>query len=288
MKRIATSYIIAFVTFAVFAEVTDRPNAFLKAEYEAWNLRKDLHQNEKDLLKKEKYILQIAQGRSYYYDPQTYYIDSLENDPTGKAIREQALEDALQEFMRSGTDAFKIMEDKGLMPKNRYKCRKDFDSEAITVWNANGADRYKYIVPMDELVWELGDSIVSVLGYDCNSATADYHGRKWTAWFAPDIPVQDGPWQLCGLPGLIMKADTQDGEYGFEIKALQRCDESLKDPFESEKLFTTKRKSYLKIRDHTIRNRSAQIGAMTGGKVKLSDKVNYKGKDDFIETDYHD
>ncbi|MDE6768112.1 MAG: GLPGLI family protein, partial [Muribaculaceae bacterium] len=129
---------------------------------------------------------------------------------------------------------------------------------------------------------------INVLGYECNAATADYHGRKWLAWFAPNIAVQDGPWQLCGLPGLILKAETMDGNYGFEIKGLQKCNEPLKTPFEDDRIFKTKRKSYLKMRDHTLRNRAAQIKAMTGGAVNLSSSVDYKGKDDFLETDYHE
>lgn len=102
------------------------------------------------------------------------------------------------------------MKEKGLLPESQYKCRKNFSENSITVWDSSSADRYQYYVDMNDLAWELNDSTATVFEYECNLATADYHGRKWKAWFALDVPVQDGPWQLCGLPGLIMKAETDD------------------------------------------------------------------------------
>lgn len=288
MKRLYFTISILSI-LALTSSAEERPMAFLKAQFTEWHKSRD----NKDYAEKEqyinehKYILQIGNGASYYYDPQTFYVDSLENDPAGKAICEQALSDALHEFMESGKDAFAIMEEKGLMAKSRYKNEKDFQKRTITVWNSNGADRYQYDVDMYDLQWELCDSVETVLDYECNLATADYHGRKWYAWFAPEIPVQDGPWQLCGLPGLIMKADTEDGEYGFVITGLQECNEPFKPILiDEDEIYKTKRKSYLKMRDHGRRNRSAQISAMTGGKVNVN--ADYKGTDDYLETDYYE
>lgn len=269
---------------SVYAD--EKTMATLKAEYTAWHKPKD-QKKDKPYIREDKFILQIGNGSSYYYDPQTFYVDSLENDPTGKAIRDQAMSDALREFSETGADAFAIMKEKGLLPESQYKCRKDFSENSITVWDSNSADRYQYNVAMDDLVWELNDSTATVFEYECNLATADYHGRKWKAWFALDVPVQDGPWQLCGLPGLIMKAETDDGEYGFIITGLQQCHEPLKPIFiDPERLFKTKRKSFLKTKDYTRRNRSAYISAMTKGAVKVN--ADYTGTDDFLETDYHE
>lgn len=273
-----------YVPLSMAAE--DRPIAFMKAQYKEWHKIKNTEKDTSDV-SENKYVLQIGRGVSYYYDPQTYYVDSLENDPTGKAIRDQAMHDALNEFMNSGADAFAIMRDKGLMAESRYKNQKDFRSNIITVWNTNGGDIYRYETDMNDLNWEICDSTKIILDYDCNLATADYHGRKWKAWFAPEVAIQEGPWQLCGLPGLILEAETEDGEYGFEITGLQKCNESFKPIFiDSDNLFNTPRKSFLKMKDYARRNRSSRIRAMTGGKVKVD--ADYKGSDDFLETDYHE
>lgn len=70
--------------------------------------------------------------------------------------------------------------------------------------------------------WEISDDTKEIMGYQCFKATADYRGRRWTAWFAPEIPVQDGPWKLCGLPGLILEAGDSHNEYHFVANALKQ------------------------------------------------------------------
>lgn len=281
MKRLLLYMLLGSVAVAVIA---DNTNAKLKAEYEAVHSYIKSSGNPTEEIR--KWILQMAQGKSYYYNAQTFYIDSLKHDPNGKAMLDAAFSDALNEFTQTGADAFKIMEDKGLMPQGNYKCLKNFEEEKMTVWDSNMGDHFRYPVPMDDLVWEMCDSTKVILNYKCQMAVADYHGRRWTAWFAPDVPVQDGPWQLYGLPGLIMEANSVDGEYRFLIKGLQQCDSPLKDPYERENIFIGKRKNFLKQKDYTRRNRSAHIAAMTNGAVKVN--ADYTGTDDFLETDYHE
>ena len=73
--------------------------------------------------------------------------------------------------------------------------------------------------------WTIADSTREVLGYTCQQATADFRGRHWTAWFATDIPVSDGPWKLGGLPGLILEAYDKGHQYTFTVVGLERVAE---------------------------------------------------------------
>ena len=285
MKRIITYLLLISTLLPAFAD--ERPTAIMKVEYETTHLSHNIRTG-KPIVSTDKYLLQIAPGSSYYYDPQTYLIDSLDNDPNGRIALDRIRNESYEECMKTGKDAFEYQKEKGIMRNKRYKCLKDFNNSNITIWDSSMGDKYRYEVAMDDLNWELGDSIKEVMGYECHSATADYHGRHWTAWFAPELAIQDGPWQLCGLPGLIMEAYTDDGSYRFDIKGLQSCNEVFKDPYEDEKYFHTKRTSFLKMKDYSRRNRSAQISAMTKGKVTLNGSVNYTGTDDYIETDYHE
>lgn len=276
-----------FLLAALNAHPQDRPIATMKVEYEQWNLSENEITGEVARYS-DKFILQIAKDVSYYYNAQTFFVDSLENDPNGKAALALAWNDAYREMVNGGKNSYDIMKEKGFTKRASAKYLKKFTEGVIDVWDSNMGDKYNYKVELSDLTWEIGDSLRNVLGYECNSAMADYHGRKWKVWFSTDIPVQDGPWQLCGLPGLILSAETEDGEYGFLATGIQKCNEPLKELYINEdKVFKTKRKSFLKMKDHTRRNRSAQISAMTGGNVSLSN-VDFKGKKDFIETDYHD
>lgn len=266
--------------------LAETPRAFLKVEYDEIVIYPK--EKETDITNHfEKFILLIANGKSQYYNYQTFYIDSLENDPTGKSALDALWKQAYEEMMISKTEPYKYMKDRGFVGESRYRSEKDFDKGIITVKDSNMGNKYRYPVEMSDLLWQIGDSTKNILGYDCINAKADYHGRQWLAWFAPDIPVQDGPWQLCGLPGLIMEAETIDNikKYAFKITGIQKTDEEFKPDFIENKYYNTKRKSFLKMKDYSRRNRAAQIGAMTGGTVKLSEKVNYKGEIDYIEID---
>ena len=74
--------------------------------------------------------------------------------------------------------------------------------------------------------WRIGTEEMIILGYRCLRATAFYCGREWVVWFTYEIPVAAGPWKLCNLPGLILRAEDGTGDYIFECEALQH-DKSL-------------------------------------------------------------
>lgn len=279
MKRIILYFILG-LSLPLIAE--DRPLATLKAEYKA--ISHELNYEGDTIQNINKFILQIAPEKSYFYNTQTYYVDSMENDPQGRILYEEALKASISK----GKEMFKFLSQQGFMPESRYRCLKDFNNNNMRIWESNMGSKYRYDIDMADLIWELGDSIKNVVGYECQNAYADYHGRKWEVWFAPDIPIKDGPWQLFGLPGLIMEATTDDGLYSFEIIGIQECNESFKPPFEDERYFITKRKSFLKQKDYSRKNRAAMVNAMTNGKVNLSNSINSSENNiDFIETDYH-
>lgn len=59
--------------------------------------------------------------------------------------------------------------------------------------------------------WEIiNDSVTTIAGHECYLAETNFRGRHWRAWYAPDIPLQLGPWKFCGLPGMILKAESPD------------------------------------------------------------------------------
>lgn len=54
------------------------------------------------------------------------------------------------------------------------------------------------------------------MGYTCQLAKATFKSRTWYAWYSEDIPMNEGPWKLCGLPGLILRAYDQSKQYVFD------------------------------------------------------------------------
>ena len=67
----------------------------------------------------------------------------------------------------------------------------------------------------------IGKEFKIINGYRCQSAETSFRGRKYKAFFTPDIPVNAGPWKFNNLPGLIVEVKSLDGEYQFRLNELK-------------------------------------------------------------------
>ena len=75
-------------------------------------------------------------------------------------------------------------------------------------------DAEKDIVSMDSLAtdqpWKIDHTSTKIiLGFSCQKATKTVDGGEETVWFAPDIPISDGPGHYYGLPGLILQVENK-------------------------------------------------------------------------------
>jgi GLPGLI family protein len=77
---------------------------------------------------------------------------------------------------------------------------------------------YTFAININEtLDWKITNEKIKIGNFNCQKATTDYSGRKWTAWFTNEIPIQDGPYIFKGLPGLIIKISDDKQDYNFEL-----------------------------------------------------------------------
>lgn len=70
------------------------------------------------------------------------------------------------------------------------------------------------------LNWSLEDRRDTLLGLECYAARVEYGGRFYTAWFAPGIPIPDGPYVFGGLPGLIVELRDEHEWFIYQLKSL--------------------------------------------------------------------
>jgi len=70
--------------------------------------------------------------------------------------------------------------------------------------------------------WKLFDSSVTIQGFQCKVARKRYHGRNYTAYYAPSIPLQDGPLKFCGLPGLIVLVNDDLNEVKISLTSFRK------------------------------------------------------------------
>lgn len=229
-----------------------------------------------------QYVLLANSKESKFYSPRTEQIDSLNSTPEGEVKFKE-----MQRAAALGGNYDDIPRRDGSM----YVV-KSTESGIMKVYDTAGMEQYIVEEPLENIEWTLvEDSVKNVLGYDCIMATAAYHGRKWTAWFTPEIPVQAGPWKLAGLPGLILEADADNGVYSFFATGIQNTDRPIIPVYLADRYEKISRKDFLKAKRSFLDNPLGQINAKYGasgvvvsGDVKFADA----SKVDLIETDYHE
>ena len=99
----------------------------------------------------------------------------------------------------------------------------DYPEGQVTVRDAIPPSIYETQEKRKNIKWTLNDDTLTVAGYLCKTAVCQLHGRKWTVRYAEDIATTAGPWKLCGLPGLIVEAVSDDGIHRFTLTELQHA-----------------------------------------------------------------
>lgn len=130
---------------------------------------------------------------------------------------------------------------------------------------------YQCIEDIETPAWELvSDSTSTIMGYACQLAVANFKGRTWYAWYAEDIPLDNGPWKLRGLPGLILRAYDKDKEYEFTAAGMTTCKDDTPITFAKKKREKVSQKDLLELQE------KEDLGTMLtmGAKVQ-----NAKGED---------
>lgn len=77
-------------------------------------------------------------------------------------------------------------------------------------------DYFKYN-STDIINWKLSPETKKVAQYNLQKATCDFGGRKWIAWFNPEIPINEGPYKFRGLPGLIFEIEDSQKQFSFKL-----------------------------------------------------------------------
>lgn len=280
-KLIILFTVLLLMPFAALGKKkpADYPKAEIKVSY---NYHEKFLRGSDGLVEKDIPMLLLANTKqSKFFCRDTEYKDSLESTPSGSKLRDKLLSEAVKHATSTG--------DQSHVDNWAYKSfvyvYKDYEPASTTVYDQAGMmESGYYSEPFSEMSWEIGDSTKTVLGYECIMATANYHGRRWTAWFAPEIPIQDGPWKLQGLPGLILEASEPSGQHHFVADGIEKTSQPIYPMFRKKKYDKMSRLDMLKglrnYRDNGMSMVKASIGLDLG--VDPEPQTEY----DFLETDY--
>ena len=147
---------------------------------------------------KENYILDIGTKETKYYTYDFFVADSLitNNIPFPKEM--------------------KLNTSDIIVHKNNNNEFFQYDLLENTVLQLQTNDTQK---------WNLSQEKKNVKNLSLQKAITTWGGRNWTAWFAEEIPFQEGPYKFHGLPGLIVEIYDNKKNYHFELVRSEKIKE---------------------------------------------------------------
>ena len=272
--RLVSVLLAAVISVVTEAQVPIMDDVFLKCSYEYKSVKDSVkHEQKEDLV-----LLLIGKSHSAFYSYYTFQTDSLRLSPDYQIKWRQAFLTAFQKDGAAATNFY--------FRRLTSYTYKDFLLNTIKTYDDVNNSLFVYEDTLDAQQWELMDSIKIVLGYICQKAETVYHGRIWTAWFAADIPIDNGPWKLGGLPGLIMEAYDANNEHHFTMNGLQQVNHTpIIDKSKEGKYKRTTRIKFLKAKRDFEENSARIIQAQTDVSLDFdaSSKTIHR---DYLETDY--
>ena len=276
MKTIVSILLLASIAVQAAAREPMIDRAYIKCLYR-YVYTFDTLKNE---LRDDLLILQIGKEVSKCYSYYTFQCDSLQRTPDGAKV--------WSELFRRAIEKDGIYGDFPHVRMSTY-VYKNYPTGQMTITDRISLQDYCYVDSLHTQTWTMGDSTREVLGYTCQQATADFRGRRWTAWFATDIPVSDGPWKLGGLPGLILEAYDEGQQHVFTAVGLERVkDEPIifnqKDGH-NRRFEPTNRLDFLRMERRFLMDSNSFIQMETGIDL-LGDEPNRVMRYDLLERDY--
>lgn len=134
------------------------------------------------------------------------------------------------------------------------------------------------IQTQDSQDWKLVDEKKQLGNLTVQKATTNWGGRNWTAWFAPEIPIHEGPHKFRGLPGLIVELTDAKNNYHWTLAKSQKLEGKQNNSYleMAEKMaVTTTREKYvnakLKFYESPVNFIQNSVGSSNASSFYLND-----------------
>ncbi|MFV0331529.1 MAG: GLPGLI family protein [Dysgonomonas sp.] len=177
-------------------------------------------------------LLQIGNNISKYVDFYGLIGDSLVNAYTKEGVDFSIIFTRTQPYIKGSS---------------REKIFKNYPKGKITTTNFFAGSSYLYEEASVNIDWKLESGNMTIAGYKCKKASTTLFGRRYTAWYAPDIPISNGPWKFSGLPGLILKVEDNKKQVFFECIAIDKPRWEDQIYISENNYMKTSKKAFLKL-----------------------------------------
>lgn len=142
------------------------------------------------------------------------------------------------------------------LPGDLLSCyiKKDISSKKI-IYYSDEFDEHEYKYEENpDFKWEIAKKEnKEILGFKVYAASTKYAGRKYYAYFTTELPIQDGPYKFCGLPGLILEIFDEKNDHHFLATGISKEYKiSIDDYIAKRKYIETSRGKFIEMRkNHT-------------------------------------
>lgn len=251
VNKICLLIFIQLLPFQSFSQYFDFPTILLDSANIIVSYKLDWKQDTNDLnrIRHEKMTLLIGKEVSLFMSYNFYQLRLIGR----KAEKEGRLDD----FLNSE-------EITNLRTRFSYSIYKNYPKGKITYTDKVLPAFLKYEENFDLFKWQLSDQVDTINGYFAHCAYTNYGGRRWVAWYAPDIPLSDGPYKFRGLPGLILMLYDDQKHYTFTFDEIVRPKEVITLEYLDIDWVKTKRIEFLKAESNfknDIISRAKETGA---------------------------
>lgn len=145
-------------------------------------------------------------------------------------------------------------------PNLIYTITKNYSKNSVVYHIKDSGVKFK-LTEKKPITWKISEETKVINNLKCQKATTDLYGRKWVAWFSPEITIQDGPYKFNNLPGLIVKIEDTEKNHSFELTEIKNIKNlKLSNDYKNEKEITQKQLNQLF--DDRAKNINSNIGEM--------------------------
>ena len=82
------------------------------------------------------------------------------------------------------------------IPAILYRIYKNHPKGMLTYTEYIPSNYFKFEESLDLFHWAISVDTSTICGFKTQRATCNFGGRNWIAWFAPELPYNDGPYKL--------------------------------------------------------------------------------------------
>ena len=179
-------------------------------------------------------VLRRNETKSLFYSQSNFEKDSMLLEASGPEER-KAINDSIKTRYGKVSVYYYVLEDFG---------KKELEFVESLPTNS------RYTESLPHFSWNITEEQKTIDNYVCQKATCTFGGRTYEAWFAPDIPISDGPWKFYGLPGLILEVYDTQHHYEFQFLGMRPCAGKIEIPVED--YTKTTKKEYLRVKQMSI------------------------------------